>query len=61
MHVSTRIKKLTGIGLLALALALSFFSGMSGVPDAHAGFGPPPDLTGPLLDPTPTPTPVTIP
>lgn len=62
MHVPTRVKKFAGAGLLALALVLSIFGGaMSRVPAAHAGFGPPPDLTGPLLDPTATPTPITIP
>ena len=64
MHASTRMKRIAGIGLLALVFALSFLTGIgslhhdgkSGVPSAHAGFGPPPDLTGPGQDPNPTPT-----
>ncbi len=71
MHTSTPIKKVAGIGLLTVALALALLGGVgsqhhdgkSGVPAAHAGFGPPPDLTGPNPDtnPTPTPTPTPIP
>lgn len=66
----TRTRKAIGIGLLLLAVGLSFFSGLGsqrpnmvgGVPAAHAEGGGPPDLTGPGGEnqPTPTPTPTPI-